>query len=352
MSTEEEEQEELDEEDPKKALIEGIKQILLEIRSIKVDDLVLGTNLGPFNFKKYEDQFREVIEFASELQELPHEYLTEAEATAWLTVAKSLSDGFEAVQEFDPEDGETPGTTRDQLATTIINQFESLKGTAKPHLGYLLLKREPQDKKNFRSEVARAKRNSEELKKEGEELKKQSEGLRDELQGIVNASRSAAGQVGVDIHAGDFSAIAIDHETQAKNWLIATMGGIAAAILIPLIFLYFFPLDPNDPLIINIQKGVIKVAILFILYFLISQSVKNYRTHRHLFVVNKHRETSLKTFQTFVQAAGDEQTKTQILLEAARTIFAPTNTGYVVSEDENPHNRVVEILKMVKDTKP
>jgi hypothetical protein len=77
-------------------------------------------------------------------------------------------------------------------------------------------------------------------------------------------------------------------------------------------------------------------------------AAKNYRTHRHLVVVNQHRQSALRTFEAFIKAAsGDDQTKNAVLLEATRCIFAPANTGYLGGEEENPSNRIIEIFKTV-----
>jgi len=48
-----------------------------------------------------------------------------------------------------------------------------------------------------------------------------------------------------------------------------------------------------------------------------------------------------------VKASEDEQMKNAVLLEATHCIFAPAVTGYLGAEEENPSNRIVEILKTV-----
>lgn len=326
--------------------LEELKTVLNTLRDSTPEDLEAGRNLGPFNFSKYREQFAEIFEFASDLYSLPLEHLAIEEIESWKSSVTALYQQFEAINEFDPEAVDSPSISRDSLATSVIEHFRNLKGAVRPQLPYLILKREPTDLKTLKKKAESA---ASDIQVKVDEAVSKLE----EIESILKSSRSAVAQVGVDVHSEDFSTIAQDHKDSAKNWLISTVVLICLAVLAPIVFIGFFPLNPNVPLIVNIQLGLTKLAIIFILYFLISMAAKNYRTHRHLYVVNKHRETSLKTFQTFVKGAGDdEQTKLHILLEAARTVFSPTNTGYMPSEDDNPNNRVIEILKMVKDSKP
>lgn len=113
--------------------------------------------------------------------------------------------------------------------------------------------------------------------------------------------------------------------------------------------LYEFPSlgDFKDAAII--QKIIARLAIISILYFGVIWFIKNYRAHRHLSVLNSHRQNALLTFQSFVEGAGgDEQTKKAVLLEATHCIFSPANTGYLGGEDENPTSRIIGDSKNCK----
>jgi hypothetical protein len=114
------------------------------------------------------------------------------------------------------------------------------------------------------------------------------------------------------------------------------------------LILYEFPSygELKDAAII--QKILARLVIISILYFGVIWFIKNYRAHRHLSVLNSHRQNALETFESFVEGAGgDEQTKNAVLLEATHCIFSPANTGYLGADEENPASRIVEILKTV-----
>ena len=95
----------------------------------------------------------------------------------------------------------------------------------------------------------------------------------------------------------------------------------------------------------TVQRIITKLVIISIFYFAALWASRNYRSHRHLSVVNKHRQSALSTFETFVKAANDDQTKNAVLLEATHCIFSPAVSGYLGAEEEGPANRIIEILK-------
>jgi len=85
----------------------------------------------------------------------------------------------------------------------------------------------------------------------------------------------------------------------------------------------------------GLDKGQLwqKISTKFILLgILISSSFwcgKNYRSLKHLSVINKHRSMSIQTLQAFVAAAKDVNIKDAVVLEGARSIFGNVPTGYI-----------------------
>ena len=97
----------------------------------------------------------------------------------------------------------------------------------------------------------------------------------------------------------------------------------------------------------NVHKVLFKIAVLTTLFYLIAQSVKNFRINKHLEVVNRHRATALRTFRTFVENAGEkEDVRQAVLIETTKTIFAPVSTGYVEGEDDGPNSKIIELINL------
>jgi hypothetical protein len=79
---------------------------------------------------------------------------------------------------------------------------------------------------------------------------------------------------------------------------------------------------------------------------------RNYFAIRHNFVINRHRQNALSTFETFVKAARDDQTKDVVLVQATKSIFSPQTSGYLRGEGETPQpNQIIEIIRDLTTSK-
>ncbi|MFZ1547427.1 MAG: hypothetical protein WAT12_10065, partial [Candidatus Nitrotoga sp.] len=72
-----------------------------------------------------------------------------------------------------------------------------------------------------------------------------------------------------------------------------------------------------------------------------------YKALKHQSTVNKHRANALKTFQAFVKAASNDNTRDAVLIETTRSIFASSPSGYLDTTDtpSDPSTKVLEIIK-------
>jgi hypothetical protein len=55
---------------------------------------------------------------------------------------------------------------------------------------------------------------------------------------------------------------------------------------------------------------------------------KNFISHKHNAIINRHRQNALLTYTALVEAAGDTPNREVILVQAAACIFSPQGTGY------------------------
>ncbi len=97
-----------------------------------------------------------------------------------------------------------------------------------------------------------------------------------------------------------------------------------------------------------VQLTLAKLIIFSLLLSAILWAGRVYRANRHNYVVNKHRQNALSTFQVFVSAASaDDQTKNAVLLQATQCIFSPQNTGFLASPDKDTEGQshILEIWR-------
>lgn len=102
----------------------------------------------------------------------------------------------------------------------------------------------------------------------------------------------------------------------------------------------------------NVEHLIGRFVILSLLLYAISFTARNYNSMRHNHIVNKHRANSMRTFQTFVEAAGgDTETKNAVLIQATQSIFSAQASGYSHKESNpEPQPKIIEILSSLGRT--
>lgn len=185
------------------------------------------------------------------------------------------------------------------------------------------------------------------VKSENEAAKNEAHQKLQEINKILENAKSASVKVGVTSYSTIFENEAIMHDREAKNWLmylLITLG--ATAIIAILFFLMMFSPTFQEVNINPVQFSISKIVILAIFFVIISICTKNYKAHKHNSILNRHRQNALNTFETFVKAGSDEQTKNAVLLQTTQSIFSSHNTGYNSAEnDSDVPSKIIEIVK-------
>ena len=84
------------------------------------------------------------------------------------------------------------------------------------------------------------------------------------------------------------------------------------------------------------------------LYFGIVWSGRIYKAQQHNCVVNQHRHNALSTFETFVNATEDKETKNAVLIQTTKAIFSPQHSGFAAHEKElSTSPQILEIVRSV-----
>lgn len=96
-----------------------------------------------------------------------------------------------------------------------------------------------------------------------------------------------------------------------------------------------------------------RLILLSILFILIKESLKNYNVNMHLYNLNKHRQNSLESFNTFTNSLNDDsksiEVRNVLIKEISKTIYSNNKIGYL-SEDKKTidTNQIIEIFKAIK----
>lgn len=144
------------------------------------------------------------------------------------------------------------------------------------------------------------------------------------------AIRAVASEQGVSQQASYFKQEVEDQETLATKWLRYTYAFAAAVGVFAVFSLFLHKLAwiKPDGTAEMAQLISSKFLIFAVLGYLLLMASRNYTTHKHNAVVNRHRQNALLTYRALVEASADSGTEDIVLAHAAACIFSPQETGF------------------------
>lgn len=256
--------------------------------------------------------------------------------------------------------------TDGQRYTDILQEIFRFSNEVRQHLGqvavYLQSKRSEQLEAQVSTTVDEVlenlKETADELKKHSEEAE-QNEAVREkEFAELKSKMQDELAKETVSRHKAIFAKQAEKHQQASQIWLFAT-GGLVVAFGV--IFYWLFSvlkLDGTEWIGV-LQNVFTKGFLLTLIYLVLNRSIKNYTAHKHLEVINRHRQNALDTFDDFVESAGENQeTRDAVLLAATNAIFDANQSGYLPTktkgtDNANPIQQVVRaVLPGSSSTKP
>ncbi|WP_075575016.1 hypothetical protein [Lysobacter antibioticus] len=144
------------------------------------------------------------------------------------------------------------------------------------------------------------------------------------------AIRAVASEQGVSQQASYFKDEAQAQEILAEKWLKYTYQFAVAIGLFAILSLFLHKVEWIRPsgAAEMLQLITSKVLIFAVLGYMLVMAVRNYTTHKHNAVVNRHRQNALLTYRAIVTAAEGSGTQDIVLAHAASCIFSPQETGF------------------------
>lgn len=151
------------------------------------------------------------------------------------------------------------------------------------------------------------------------------------------AIRAVASEQGVSQQATYFKEEAQGQETLAGQWLKSTyrFAGALGAFAVLSLFLHKIDWIKPESYAETIQLVTSKILIFSVLGYLLIMAARNYATHKHNAVVNRHRQNALLTYRALVTAAEETGTQDIVLAHAASCIFSPQETGFAQGKGDS-----------------
>ena len=319
-----------------------------------IEDLVQTSRLGnEMDFRELRPLFEKTILLFQALSTANLDFATETRLQRLANDATGIKNEFDQFKTFPPSQLPNRRARIDQYK----RRFEEVYESVAPVLGV-------SQHANLEQYEARAKASLNLLEEDRGKFDSQKAEMERELKETLLKAKETAQKVGIAAHAAYFRTESREHENGAKIWLVITvLLAVATAIFAGWNYRRTFALLEAPPQLTGtsptalpagaiVQLAIAKFIIFSVMFSAVLWAARIYRAHRHNYVINKHRQNALSTFEAFAKAAGDSETKNAVLLQATQCIFSPQSTGYLGQEkDSEGHSSILEIIRSLPSSK-
>jgi len=320
--------------------VEQIIALANGLTTVPIDKLVSNPNWGTINFEAARGDLELLFGLCGHIKVLPISILPNPVADAFIASITQAGTAVEKIRTFNIENGNPTGV-RDQIIGQVKQFSEHLLTTTQGWIPFLAYQ-----KGDIQKNIDALTKTVDEANRILATSKTDVENKGKEISSIVTAAREASASAGVGVFTSDFEGQATTLEIEAAKWLKYTLW-FAITTLVVAFFSIYIPIDPKATNAQIFQHMTSKLVVLLVLLTATVWCGRIYKALKHQITVNRHRANSLKTFQAFVKAASNENTRDAVLLETTRSIFANSPSGYLETADtsSDASTKVLEIFK-------
>ena len=308
-------------------------------------DKIVRHDLSDLGFQSVEEEIDRIRRVAVRLRACDLDLLPDNKLQECQNFTTAARDLFGRMQSFSPmRSNQAPQMERDNIAQQVRNLYP---GAAERLTDVFALSsptlQETNEEVRLIIDAAKSSANSVLEGVQSEATKAQKE-----VEAVLVAVRQASGYIGIEKQAEVFRNAAAEHAKSRKNWLIATVIlAVFTAVALVTNWIAVYHLSQPTTALSLAQLSIAKVLIFTFLLSAVIWSGKVYRSHQHNYVLNKHRQNALETFQLFAKGAEDSDTKSMVLLQATRCIFAPQPTGFLSGDRETDGDgpQILEVIR-------
>lgn len=333
----------MSEEEKEITVLSETEEALEEMQTFDVERLPREAELGQkFSFRPAVEPAKKLIDLykrlsLSSLSDVPDTNLTQIK-TACLRDREQFGD----MLSFDPTRTDAV-TARNALLGQIESAYEKAFNVLHAHISYSLHR-----SADFQRLEADARATLKAIREEADLVMIDLNKAKKETADIIKDVRELAAEQGVTQQATYFRDSAKSHEDKAdtwRNWTIGTAIGLAlyaAGTVLLHKWPYLAPANVYETVQLAISKILVFTVISYVLYL----SARNFLSHTHNAIVDRHRQNALLTYKALIDAAGDTPNREVILVQAAACIFGPQGTGYTRDSTPRPPgaHSVVEFM--------
>lgn len=322
---------------------EEAKASLSRMQGFNVDTLPRTDDLGSrLNFNEAVEPARQLIDLykrlsVTALQDFPDNVLHVIRDSA-----NNHYNIFSQILEFDPSQKD-PNSMRTNLIKQVIDSYHPAFQSLHPYISYSLHR-----SADFQRLDSEARATLQAIEDKSNKLAESIAQHERDAKVALDEIRRVAAEEGVTKQASHFFAEYQHHVNEADKWQRYAVNlaiGLGAFAVISL-FLHKISFLKPESTYDAVQLSISKILIFSVIAYMLFLSARNFLSHKHNAIVNKHRQNALMTHSALVEASGVEGVRDAVLLQAASCIFSPQATGYTSSSENESSGQksIVEIL--------
>lgn len=326
------------------ALIEETTKSLQRIQTFDVATLARRSELGvDLNFSDAELPVKQVIEL---FQQIPIEHLVTFPAN-WQQQLKNASDSFfsilDSTMKFKANIDNAVGQ-RTSLLAQFDSSYQDNFNQLNPMISYVSSRQ-----KDYGALEREARAKIQQASDRADELANTLASHEQEAKRILDEVKKVAAEQGVSQQAVYFQSESTGHQTEADKWRNWTVYvGIALVVYAALsVFIHKIPFLLPTSNYDSVQLAVSKALVFAVFAYFLILCARNFLSHKHNSIINKHRQNALLTFKSLADAADSKENRDVVLTYAAACIFAPQETGYAKGSHQSNFGSVIETIPRV-----
>ena len=271
------------------------------------------------------------------LDELPASFLEQIKRRANEDFSR-----LNSILSFEPNRN-NPGSMRDQLLAELSANYQPAFDALQGLISYSASR-----STDFKGLESTARAAAQAMQDQATTLMKDLRSTQESAASVLAEIRKVAAEQGVSQQAIHFANEATSHDVQANFWLNRTAWAAGTLLFwaIVSLVLHKCPFLSPGSTYESVHLAMSKVLIFGVMSFATYLCARNFLSHKHNSIVNKHRQNALATYRAIVEASNGQANSDIILSQAAACIFSPQSTGYTTGKpvDGATAKSVVEFL--------
>jgi hypothetical protein len=329
---------------------EEVRSSLQRVQIEELADIGQRARLGErLNFEAVIPSLQKITGLFSSIDEMYIGQLPFQHQKIVLDNANAFFHQIESIRKFD-ETQSNPHSARQRIIDSVEGAYEHYFNHLLPVISFISSR-----SRDFAVFEREARSKIQAISDKADAQIKVLEGIVSDASRVLEDVRRLAFESGVSAQAKYFKEEADNHDKDAKIWAKRTFIAVIIVLIFGLgsLFVHKIPILRPDSIFDAVALGTSKIFIFVILSYLVFLAAKNFLSHKHNAIINRHRLNALQTFNALVDASSSVENRDVILSYAASCIFAPQETGYARSSVPLDHSpSILQALPRVTATAP